>query len=159
MRRGNHRQAEELAAFVGPTPAYAGEPWAARSARSASWAHPRVCRGTYVPSANRTYSPGLSPRVQGNPGSSGMNFIRQGPIPACAGEPDFCIAESLALRAYPRVCRGTDFGTLKIVPNRGLSPRVQGNLQLDLAEPSHWGPIPACAGEPTRAAALPSVAS
>ena len=93
---------------------------------------------------------GLSPRVRGSHCESSTRSRPDGPIPACAGQPNSSAA-GLSLRwAYPRVCGAA---ALAISTRRciwGLSPRVRGS------RPSHWrnirgqGPIPACAGQPLR---------
>ncbi len=49
---------------------------------------------------------------------------------------------------YPRVCGGTREPSALIHPNRGLSPRVRGNLTLGLGPLAAGRSIPACAGEP-----------
>ena len=56
------------------------------------------------------------------------------------------------LTVYPRVCGGTRRPRASSLPRAGLSPRVRGNRP-----PVHDGhfderSIPACAGEPRRAA-------
>ena len=51
---------------------------------------------------------GLSPRVRGNPDRMSAIASGSGSIPACAGEPLWYLALSLALTVYPRVCGGTN---------------------------------------------------
>ena len=53
---------------------------------------------------------------------------------------------------YPRVCGGTVGSFSARRRNRGLSPRVRGNRAQHLRGVEHIGSIPACAGEPPRAA-------
>ena len=121
--------------------------------------YPRVCGGTSRRSIGMTseiMSPGLSPRVRGNPSLFAMMLTNR-------------------LQVYPRVCGGTAILDTAIGPNwsSGLSPRVRGNhcqgIHAVRAEimpvyprvcgGTHvlptWTPstpangsIPACAGEP-----------
>ena len=51
-------------------------------------------------------------------------------------------------RAYPRVCGATLRQHLLLEQIYGLSPRVRGNPCPEGQEPSKYGPIPACAGQP-----------
>ncbi len=77
---------------------------------------------------------------------------RERPIPACAGEPRGRARAWLRSWAYPRVRGGTGKVGRVVARGRGLSPRARGN-QAVLSIPNvHAGPIPACAGEPTRPA-------
>ena len=57
------------------------------------------------------------------------------------------------ISVYPRVCGGTACGIARNARYEGLSPRVRGNRQTGLFPQSLVGSIPACAGEPRRAAA------
>ena len=52
---------------------------------------------------------------------------------------------------YPRVCGGTNGAERPITQADGLSPRVRGNLPLDVVCVRDDGSIPACAGEPVLA--------
>ena len=133
-------------------PACAGEPASWPGATVAFPVYPRVCGGTSSPARWSPGASGLSPRVRGNL-LPGRDYLRQsGSIPACAGEPSAASSRWSRVRVYPRVCGGTSgLGDWRIV-DEGLSPRVRGNhLQphaLDICN----GSIPACAGEPARAA-------
>ena len=79
----------------------------------------------------------------------------QGPIPADAGEPTIPDATPLEVRAYPRGRGGTFPPAASISAAMGLSPRTRGNRRLPACARRRPGPIPADAGEPTRAAAGP----
>ena len=68
-------------------PACAGEPWAALGRITGPQVYPRVCGGTDMPLMDIGEVDGLSPRVRGNPGGSGIYEWTAGSIPACAGEP------------------------------------------------------------------------
>ena len=92
---------------------------------------------------------GLSPRVRGNPGSIGTRCLAWGPIPACAGQPSGgCVGPSKS-GAYPRVCGATADRYYATALHEGLSPRVRGNLYVARANVVRFGPIPACAGQPS----------
>ena len=51
-------------------------------------------------------------------------------------------------QVYPRACGGTLILTVTSPSTLGLSPRVRGNLHLELSDISAVRSIPACAGEP-----------
>ena len=52
------------------------------------------------------------------------------------------------LRAYPRVCGATFLRLMRSRSRKGLSPRVRGNQMVSDCPSGHYGPIPACAGQP-----------
>ena len=58
---------------------------------------------------------------------------------------------------YPRVCGGTSPMADDVRRVKGLSPRVRGNLLGDHRRFRFPGSIPACAGEPRRAARMSSM--
>ena len=55
-------------------------------------------------------------------------------------------------RAYPRVCGATARPSMGKTALAGLSPRVRGNPDELHVMLEVFGPIPACAGQPTSAA-------
>ena len=88
---------------------------------------------------------GLSPRVRGNQVLILSLDVGVGSIPACAGEPLpsperwvpglsprvhlRVVGDGLDGTVYPRVCGGTiEFFAMHII-DKGLSPRVRGNLE------------------------------
>ena len=91
---------------------------------------------------------GLSPRVRGNRVGRRNAHLKQGSIPACAGEPLLFTVGVDAAKVYPRVCGGTSSRTASSPPSTGLSPRVRGNLFERIPTLLQHGSIPACAGEP-----------
>ena len=91
---------------------------------------------------------GLSPRVRGNPRARSLPGSAAGSIPACAGEPTPATWERAPLPVYPRVCGGTQRPMTRRCAQRGLSPRVRGNLRTVGLTPCGSRSIPACAGEP-----------
>ncbi len=139
---------------MGPIPACAGEPGWYALTRESSWAYPRMRGGTC--SAGTRYLPfaGLSPHARGNLSSGKPLSHRQGPIPACAGEPPDRHCDHHSKRAYPRMRGGTGHVLITDKPGLGLSPHARGNLEEIRQRLASLGPIPACAGEPSRNALL-----
>ena len=93
-------------------------------------------------------SKGLSPRVRGNLAGRASLRILNRSIPACAGEPLSIWPSFSCATVYPRVCGGTTGEPHHDPPDRGLSPRVRGNLFIISASVNMEWSIPACAGEP-----------
>ncbi len=91
---------------------------------------------------------GLSPRVRGNPPQKRGGTRCFGSIPARAGEPERFGRLSRQGGVYPRACGGTTFASMKASAEKGLSPRVRGNLPMELVLMVGTGSIPARAGEP-----------
>ena len=91
---------------------------------------------------------GLSPRVRGNPPAPRLGLLREGSIPACAGEPWSLLTSPPMGEVYPRVCGGTIPAQMRARASRGLSPRVRGNLTRAGNPMANEWSIPACAGEP-----------
>ena len=73
-----------------------------------------------------------------------------GTIPACAGEPYQRDRVRAHFPDYPRVCGGTSTHSSVYIREKGLSPRVRGNLSPLAYALRRVGTIPACAGEPER---------
>ena len=110
--------------------------------------YPRVCGGTVSPAVTDVTSVGLSPRVRGNLWSAEIYVRKIRSIPACAGEPDLSYLSYYITMVYPRVCGGTFFFNICGVLEKGLSPRVRGNLMKGRGQLLRLRSIPACAGEP-----------
>ena len=111
-------------------------------------AYPRVCGATANRCSALARFAGLSPRVRGNRNINASSISKDGPIPACAGQPTFHTLLNGATGAYPRVCGATAPCDVLLNWMEGLSPRVRGNL-LGFGQGGHAeGPIPACAGQP-----------
>ena len=146
--RGNQQRGVNLPAERRSIPACAGEPMPGGGPAACARVYPRVCGGTVLPKARKTSRRGLSPRVRGNHGAAACRTRRRRSIPACAGEPDTRRMSTPKRRVYPRVCGGTTRVLYSSPTLPGLSPRVRGN-QVGAPElASHFGSIPACAGEP-----------
>ena len=146
--RGNQGSMIPLTGREGSIPACAGEPQPARTATCPSGVYPRVCGGTSSRLVRISPASGLSPRVRGNPDAAAPPASNPGSIPACAGEPLGWGKLAAVDGVYPRVCGGTSTPAGGVCDQRGLSPRVRGNLGAgqDVLRPA--GSIPACAGEP-----------
>ena len=91
---------------------------------------------------------GLSPPARGNLVHRIAQALRNGPIPACAGEPVSKPCIHSAGRAYPRLRGGTSARWQARWRSTGLSPPARGNHLLVRKLGVLPGPIPACAGEP-----------
>ena len=149
--RGNQPGAGDDGGYARSIPACAGEPSAAAAAPRPSRVYPRVCGGTLMPSINAATGYGLSPRVRGNLHFPRKISVPPGSIPACAGEPGYCVLEGNCRKVYPRVCGGTWGRSHSGSGRRGLSPRVRGNPPVSATPCLAAGSIPACAGEPSSA--------
>src|SRR5690554_2469477 len=110
--------------------------------------YPRVCGGTIMMSGAPRDSPGLSPRLRGNPRDRWAPDAGRRTIPASAGEPAWSGAPSISGEDYPRVCGGTYTIFWQVLLDRGLSPRLRGNPRRFTPGAGFIGTIPASAGEP-----------
>ena len=146
--RGNRCRGSRARHPRGPIPACAGEPRGMPDATGHRPAYPRVCGGTASRNVSKAADHGLSPRVRGNRLMRWNTDDATRPIPACAGEPSNGGGMGRPWGAYPRVCGGTQARRSFCGPVRGLSPRVRGNLAVEVSLGVRYGPIPACAGEP-----------
>ena len=115
--------------------------------------YPRVCGGTAAPALFGLGGVGLSPRVRGNRAGQPTDWWLARSIPACAGEPRRSHCGTQSGGVYPRVCGGTGTVTAPVGWLKGLSPRVRGNPRRSFSERTSRRSIPACAGEPSAAAA------
>ena len=110
-------------------PARAGEPRTARRGRADCWVYPRACGGTTAARIQTSALTGLSPRVRGNPPEQATYGLEWRSIPARAGEPSTQKRPGTGTPVYPRACGGTCQPLFRAIVNRGLSPRVRGNLR------------------------------
>ena len=105
--RGNPCLSDLMSTVARSIPACAGEPLLVAVLLRLAAVYPRVCGGTAGNLYNSHRGEGLSPRVRGNLDKEWKDFIAEGSIPACAGEP-FGIEQVTIVKAvYPRVCGGT----------------------------------------------------
>ena len=105
--RGNRRKRKNAGMVEGSIPACAGEPTCRLPIGDTYQVYPRVCGGTLGGNLDTEETPGLSPRVRGNPWRRAEHEQRRGSIPACAGEPPTPSASAGRNWVYPRVCGGT----------------------------------------------------
>ncbi len=91
---------------------------------------------------------GLSPRVRGNPWTLILGRWKKRSIPAGAGEPTRIPTLKSLGKVYPRGCGGTADFRAEEEADRGLSPRVRGNLFPSIMASRYARSIPAGAGEP-----------
>ena len=146
--RGNLSAQAAGGVWTRSIPACAGEPGRHRPVTGRGRVYPRVCGGTKSARRGRAGGKGLSPRVRGNRILRRIKGTRARSIPACAGEPGTDALPWEAKWVYPRVCGGTGESLLQGPGERGLSPRVRGNLKRWRKYPASIRSIPACAGEP-----------
>ena len=128
-------------------PACAGEARQGREEIGDAEVYPRVCGGS-----DRAFFPagpgaGLSPRVRGKPMVRSTPGAKPWSIPACAGEATTSGEGSPTYKVYPRVCGGSRFGKEPVLFDEGLSPRVRGKPDPQVAREEFNRSIPACAGE------------
>ena len=146
--RGNLAGGEAGPPGLGSIPARAGEPAPSTSTGARSRVYPRACGGTGVSGVMTTPCRGLSPRVRGNRWLRRRHVNDRGSIPARAGEPRRAACRGRPWPVYPRACGGTIAEAVMAGRDRGLSPRVRGNLRAGRQSRHAVGSIPARAGEP-----------
>ena len=128
LARGNLRAPLGLGAVVGPIPARAGQPCKGCDYFGGTTAYPRSRGATRRSGGVTLRSMGLSPLARGNHGMSPALLLRQGPIPARAGQPAWPTNCGQSCRAYPR-SRGATASALSMsTSGSGLSPLARGNL-------------------------------
>ena len=148
LARGNRSDLDGTTKVLGPIPACAGQPAPVLSTPLKTRAYPRLRGATAATLAGPQAEKGLSPLARGNLHGGYLAVLRQGPIPACAGQPILPVHTVWDLGAYPRL-RGATLRT-QVVPtaSTGLSPLARGNPHAVFEELVVGGPIPACAGQP-----------
>ena len=146
--RGNQRAQWIPGMTHGSIPAPAGEPAGPPSGLGGCAVYPRACGGTVARGLRKYSSLGLSPRLRGNPIHHKPTARYNRSIPAPAGEPVLHGGRASGKTVYPRACGGTFVRPVTRAWERGLSPRLRGNLRKT-AETQGWTrSIPAPAGEP-----------
>ena len=146
--RGHRFQGKRTIHNPRSIPACAGAPTCCGSSECREWVYPRVCGGTQPLGMKILSRSGLSPRVRGHPLTLARFLSLRRSIPACAGAPFYVRFQGSLPRVYPRVCGGTDLIQLRLVPPKGLSPRVRGHHEQLRQQLNAAGSIPACAGAP-----------
>ena len=146
--RGNPQPALAGVDLSGSIPAHAGEPSTLPIYPSPSRVYPRACGGTVPPLTHSAATSGLSPRMRGNRPDGPHRHTLERSIPAHAGEPSTFDRAVRLGQVYPRACGGTGFEMSGVALDRGLSPRMRGNLSASVQGQYAVGSIPAHAGEP-----------
>ena len=146
--RGNRPAMPGRAAWRRSIPAGAGEPADGEVVTATEGVYPRGCGGTSITVETDWSVVGLSPRVRGNRRRRRRRHHCVRSIPAGAGEPQFTNERNTKSKVYPRGCGGTTVPGIQGMTERGLSPRVRGNLQRPETRDRDRGSIPAGAGEP-----------
>ena len=139
----------------GSIPALAGEPGQLSVVQPAFRVYPRACGGTRKSKVAGISSPGLSPRLRGNPLAASSQGKGNRSIPALAGEPTRELLERLETAVYPRACGGTTLILEPIHALAGLSPRLRGNRSTAPFPNPAFRSIPALAGEPRQIQSVP----
>ena len=128
--RGSPSGRWEAASALGSIPAGAGEPQTGPILSSWWRVYPRGCGGAYGVAITKLRAAGLSPRVRGSLVCRTNAMVRDGSIPAGAGEPQCCPMKSTAYGVYPRGCGGAQQGICVDPGRAGLSPRVRGSHRI-----------------------------
>ena len=144
--RGTPRLDGQAGSRLGIIPACAGNTTCRAAVSPCGWDHPRVCGEHPLSIASRTAVLGSSPRVRGTRYRHIVEVVKDGIIPACAGNTRLTSRVTLSSWDHPRVC-GEHFlklcGTLALT---GSSPHVRGTRRKSRLHRGRFGIIPACAG-------------
>ena len=108
-------------------PASAGQPGFVRNLAEIEEVYPRECGAALDPHAQARRADGLSPRVRGSPHDTAHHVIRDGSIPASAGQPSRYRASRDQGWVYPRECGAAEMAARARGCWTGLSPRVRGS--------------------------------
>ena len=144
--RGTLAQSSRAARVGGIIPAYAGNTNPRQLKRFSARDHPRVCGEHALFLFPKGDSTGSSPRMRGTPDLGRALAVREGIIPAYAGNTKLIGSPRTLKRDHPRVCgehsplRGLEV----MVP--GSSPRMRGTLGITNFPTFMAGIIPAYAG-------------
>ncbi len=129
-------------------PAPAGEPYAGGLSRLGNAVHPRACGGAGYCAHGRPPERGPSPRLRGSHRGGARNPLREGSIPAPAGEPRPAGPGPHPAWVHPRACGGAHWRPPSPSHSRGPSPRLRGSPSRERPPACNNGSIPAPAGEP-----------
>ena len=124
-RRGNPEPLLYGRTRFGPIPAQAGEPIRCPVRRCSNRAYPRAGGGTILIELVSKHVRGLSPRRRGNQRLVHWAVLRNGPIPAQAGEPRPGHRHGAPSWAYPRAGGGTFDSPVRVAATRAY-PRAGG---------------------------------
>ena len=124
--RGVHLRQQALDGCDGITPACAGSTSLQPSPSVRFWDHPRVCGEYSAPRCGRGEVGGSPPRVRGVRDPPGIQGVRPGITPACAGSTRPSRHPGSSTRDHPRVCGEYCTTTGWLIPMMGSPPRVRG---------------------------------
>ena len=144
--RGTPFSVPRLDCCQGIIPALAGNTCPRNSVRTCSGDHPRACGEHIGLSGTCNCFQGSSPRLRGTPGRAAAPRVRDGIIPALAGNTSVTSHRRTCPRDPPRAC-GEHYPTVdKVLPLTGSSPRLRGTLRARPSAARRFGIIPALAG-------------
>ena len=86
--------------------------------------------------------------MRGNLGKQAESALYIRSIPAHAGQPLLRYLLRRVVGVYPRACGATRSPLFAFLPNTGLSPRMRGNLEVEVRVLVSYRSIPAHAGQP-----------
>ena len=159
LARGNRQHPAASPARRGPIPARAGQPSPTCLIALLRRAYPRSRGATDLVAKVHALKKGLSPLARGNLHHHVGDGLYLGPIPARAGQPISPTSLMLAARAYPRSRGATAYTGGGGEHRVGLSPLARGNPLGESQPRRENGPIPARAGQPTRAESISTLAT
>ena len=137
---------ESALPIAGIIPAYAGNTLSARRIHRRPEDHPRVCGEHIEYKIEGATSQGSSPRMRGTPSRVRKAVKGHGIIPAYAGN-TFCYVDQLFVCGdHPRVCGEHIAGKMRVLAEKGSSPRMRGTRWYWTRWPNCPGIIPAYAG-------------
>ncbi len=146
--RGSHGLSDGRSLWFGSIPAHAGQPGRrARRARAAG-VDPRACGAAPTSHAPTVTTLGRSPRMRGSRALRAAPSVRQGSIPAHAGQPRCDRPARGATRVDPRACGAALLEPLGLFHRAGRSPRMRGSRCALRPKVPRPGSIPAHAGQP-----------
>ena len=144
--RGTPFSVPRLDCCQGIIPALAGNTCPRNSVRTCSGDHPRACGEHIGLSGTCNCFQGSSPRLRGTPGRAAAPRVRDGIIPALAGNTSVTSHRRTCPRDHPRAC-GEHYPTVdKVLPLTGSSPRLRGTQREPCDVTDLPGIIPALAG-------------
>ena len=153
-RPGRWRRSGRL---PGSIPANAGETSAPHRSGRRHGVYPRERGGDSVVLLKPAQVGGLSPRTRGRPVRGVALVVRDGSIPANAGETNRLLFLRSTARVYPRERGGDSRWEPLPYLAEGLSPRTRGRRLLLRPRHDQPGSIPANAGETPAAPPLPAL--
>ena len=110
----------------GIIPACAGNTTPSERSSPLTRDHPRVCGEHIGDLGTFEFIEGSSPRVRGTRLRARLRRLRNGIIPACAGNTSSWLPRIKCLRDHPRVCGEHITSTEGTAESTGSSPRVRG---------------------------------